>query len=166
LEFHEDSADLFYSILADGEAEMPRKSRNAQFEPCVEKLRAHSFEVTPRAGGGVLVSKDGVGAVLVAGSGDAPTAFAVSPGLLDGDEVTRLLDRGNQKFIHSSRGEGPATASQLHAIHRFTEELKLLTGALSLYNESLGTTSDLYQYDRLQGRPGGPSAAPGATGGH
>jgi hypothetical protein len=27
-----------------------------------------------------------------------------------------------------------------------------VTGAISLYNEALGTTSDVYQYDRLQGR--------------
>jgi hypothetical protein len=40
----------------------------------------------------------------------------------------------------------------LHAIHQFSEELKQLTGATSLYNESLGTTSDRYQYDRLKGR--------------
>jgi hypothetical protein len=40
----------------------------------------------------------------------------------------------------------------LQAIHTFSEELKLLIGDMSLYNESLGTTSDLYEYDRLQGR--------------
>ena len=27
-----------------------------------------------------------------------------------------------------------------------------LIGAISLYNESLGTTSDVYRYDRLRGR--------------
>jgi hypothetical protein len=27
-----------------------------------------------------------------------------------------------------------------------------LVGAIDLYNESLGTTSDLYVYDRLKGR--------------
>jgi hypothetical protein len=27
-----------------------------------------------------------------------------------------------------------------------------LTGAINFYNESLGTTSDLYVYDRLKGR--------------
>ena len=31
-------------------------------------------------------------------------------------------------------------------------QLKQLTGSISLYNESLGTTSDLYEYDRLKGR--------------
>jgi hypothetical protein len=40
----------------------------------------------------------------------------------------------------------------LQSIHAFSEELKQLTGATSLYNESLGTTSDVYLYDRLKGR--------------
>ena len=69
-------------------------------------------------------------------------------------EVARLLDRGYQKFIKTSQFELPATASQLHAIHAFSEELTQLTGGISLYNESLGTTSDLYEYDRLRGREG------------
>jgi len=45
-----------------------------------------------------------------------------------------------------------ATAGQLHAIHSFSEELTKLMGGESLYNQSLGTTSDVYEYDRLRGR--------------
>ncbi len=103
--------------------------------------------------GGWLVSKHGAGAVLVAATdNEAPAVFAVYPGALFGQRVARLLDRGYQKFIKTPQFEFPATASQLQAIHLFTEELKQLTGAINLYNESLGTTSDLYQYDRLKGR--------------
>jgi hypothetical protein len=99
------------------------------------------------------VSKHGAAAVLVAAqSEDAPAAFAVRPGVLVKGEVARLLDRGYQKFIKTSQFELPASASQLQGIHTFSEELKQLTGAISLYNESLGTTSDLYEYDRLKGR--------------
>ena len=76
--------------------------------------------------------------------------------------MARLLDRGYQKFIETSQYELPASASQLQAIHAFSEELKQLIGAISLYNESLGTTSDVYRYDRLVGREiaegqGGPA---------
>jgi hypothetical protein len=134
---------------------MARKSRNPNFEQIMEILRAHSFDVTPFAGvaGGVLVSKHGAAAVLVAAQQKgAPAAFAVHPGALVRDEVARLLDRGYQKFIKTSQFELPASADQLQAIHLFTEELKRLTGDTSLYNESLGTTSDVYQYDRLKGR--------------
>jgi hypothetical protein len=74
-------------------------------------------------------------------------------------EVARLLDRGYQKFLKTSKFELPASAEQLHAIHNFSEELSLLTGAISLYNEALGTTSDDYQYDRLKGREAVPKPA-------
>ena len=133
---------------------MSRNTRNPNFNQTLEMLRAHSFDVAPSTeiAGGVLVSKHGAGAVLMASAKDAPAALAVAPGALVGGQVARLLDRGHQKFIKTPKYEIPATASQLHAIHRFSEELKLLTGAIDLYNESLGTTSDLYVYDRLKGR--------------
>jgi len=48
----------------------------------------------------------------------------------------------------------PATADQLKALHGFTEELKEALSLTSLYNESLGTVSDNYFYDRVAGREG------------
>ncbi len=133
---------------------MARKSRTLNFDQILAVLRAHSFEATPFTGvaGGVLVCKHGAAAVLVAGEGGQGAAFAERPGVLIKGEVARLLDRGYQKFIQSAQFELPATAAQLHAIHAFSEELNSLSGGFSLYNESLGTTSDVYQYDRLKGR--------------
>jgi hypothetical protein len=142
---------------------MARKSRNPNFDQALEILRAHSFGVAPFAGvaGGVLVTKYGAGAVLVPGpvgpdpvapGRPAAVAFYERPGAVFGGQVARLLDRGYQKFLKTSQYELPATAAQLQAIHLFSEELSQLTGAISLYNEGLGTTSDLYEYDRLQGR--------------
>jgi hypothetical protein len=132
---------------------MARKSRNPNFDQTLENLRAHAFDVAPFAGvaGGVLVTKHGAGAVLTPGQG-AAVAFRERPGALFGGEVARLLDRGYQKFLKTSTYEFPASAPQLQAIHLFSEELSQLLGTISLYNESLGTTSDLYEYDRLQGR--------------
>jgi hypothetical protein len=139
-------------ILADWKATVTKKSRHPNFDQTLEILRSRSFDVSPYAGvkGGFLVSKDGVAAVLVAHQDEA--AMAITPGALIRGEVARLLDRGYQKFIKTSQFELPASASQLQAIHLFSEELKELIGAIDLYNESLGTTSDLYQYDRLKGR--------------
>ena len=119
----------------------------------LDALRAHSFHVAPFAtvAGGSLVTKGCAAAVLVAGKGDL-AAYAIHPGVLVNGEVGRLLDRGYQKFIKTSKFELPATADQLQAIHAFQEELTLVTGGISLYNESLGTTSDRYQYDRVKGR--------------
>jgi hypothetical protein len=161
-------------ILADWTAIMARKSRNPNFDQTLENLRAHSFDVAefPAVAGGKMVSKHGAAAVLVATPStddDGAGAFAVRPGILIRGEVARLMDRGYQKFIKTGQFELPATASQLHAIHAFTEELNEVTGAMGLYNEGLGTTSDVYQYDRLRGREA-PQAAPARpwelTGGH
>jgi len=132
---------------------MRKKTRPLGFEQTLELLRSHGFEVQTATAdpGGMLVSKYGAGAILVPAEG-ASAAFKVRPGVLVQGEVARLLDRGYQKFIKSSQFELPATAAQLHAIHAFNEELTQLTGGMSLYNESLGTTSDRYMYDRLAGR--------------
>jgi len=59
---------------------------------------------------------------------------------------------GYQKFFKTSKLEIPATADHLRSLHEFSEELKEAMGATSLYNEALGTTSDVYQYDRVKGR--------------
>jgi hypothetical protein len=134
---------------------MAKKPNHPSFAQILDTLRAQGFEATNFAGvaGGVLVSKYGAAAVLIPPKdAEAPVAYAESPGVLVRGEVARLLDRGYQKFIKTSQFELPASASQLHAIHRFHEELTLLTGGTSLYNESLGTTSDVYEYDRLRGR--------------
>jgi hypothetical protein len=143
---------------------MKRKSAHANphpnFDQALELLRAHSFDTVAYAGvaGGMLVSKNGAGAVLVA-SPDAEdagpaAAYAIHPGVVVKGQVARLVDRGYQKFIKTSQYELPASATELQAIHAFSEELKQLIGAISLYNESLGTTSDVYRYDRLMGREG------------
>jgi hypothetical protein len=155
LEFHEDAADTRCNILADWKATVKRKTRNSNFDQTLQTLRAHSFDLALSAevADGVLVSKYGAGAVLIAAPvKEEPAVIAVHPGAMVGGEVGRLLDRGYQKFIKTSQFEIPATVSQLQAIHLFTEELKQLTGSFDLYNESLGTTSDLHEYDRLKGR--------------
>jgi len=141
---------------------LARKSRNPNFDQTLEILRAHSFDVAPFAGvaGGMLVSKHGAGAVIVPSQDkDEAAAFAESPGARVGGVVARLLDRGYQKFLKTPKFELPASAAQLQGIHLFSEELKQLIGAISLYNESLGTTSDLYEYDRLKGREDAQPAA-------
>jgi hypothetical protein len=155
---------------------MRRRSRHPNFDQSLDQLRAHGFEAAPYPGvaGSVLVTKHGAGAVLVPApktkDPDAPAAnLAVAPGVMVKGQVARLVDRGYQKFIKSSQFELPATALQLQAIHAFSEELKQLTGATSLYNESLGTTSDLYLYDRLKGRENEepePAQPWALTGGH
>jgi hypothetical protein len=136
---------------------MSRKSSKISVTEAVTALRQNQFEVTETPLG-VRVQKYGCAAVLFPHEGDttdsvgAIFAYRERPGVVVAGEIARLLDRGYQKFLHISRFELPATADQLRAIHRFAEELTVVTGGVSLYNESLGTTSDLYQYDRVKGR--------------
>jgi hypothetical protein len=91
-------------------------------------------------------------AAEIAAAPDGSVMVLRRPGWLLGGEIARLVDKGYQKFLKTPRLEIPATADHLHAIHEFTEELKEAAGATSLYNESLGTTSDKYVYDRVKGR--------------
>ena len=59
---------------------------------------------------------------------------------------------GYQQFLKTAKTEVPATADHLKALQQFTEELKEGLGLPSLYNESLGTVSESYHYDRIQDR--------------
>ena len=136
---------------------MSRKPTKASVDEAVSALRQHDFEVTETPVG-IRVQKFGCAAVLFLHEGNTPDtvgaifAYRERPGVVVAGDIARLLDRGYQKFLQVSRFEIPATADQLRAMHRFTEELTVVTGGVSLYNESLGTTSDLYQYDRVKGR--------------
>jgi hypothetical protein len=91
-------------------------------------------------------------AAEIAAAADGTTELLARPGWLLGGQIARLVDRGYQKFLKTPQTEIPATAEHLHAIHEFSEELSEAAGATSLYNESLGTTSDRYLYDRVKGR--------------
>ncbi len=57
-----------------------------------------------------------------------------------------------RKFLKTTKTEVPASADHLKALHQFSEELKEALGTPSLYNESLGTVSESYQYDRIKDR--------------
>lgn len=135
---------------------MPKKPIRPTFDQCMRTLRERGFEVSPFPGkaGAMLVAKYGAAAVLVPADGTegGSATFFERPGVFVRGEIARLLDRGYQKFIKTAHFELPATAAQLHAIHQFQEELTQAIGGISLYNQSLGTTSDVYEYDRLQGR--------------
>ena len=52
----------------------------------------------------------------------------------------------------TAKTEVPATADHLKALQQFTEELKEGLGLPVLYNESLGTVSESYHYDRIKDR--------------
>ncbi len=144
---------------------MPIKVKKLNFDQILSGLRAHQFDVRelPGVAGEVMVQKNGCAAVLKSSADGKSAALTANPGFLLGGEISRLLDRGNQKFLKTSKLEVPATADHLRAVHLFSEELRERAGTLSLYNESLGTVSDVYLYDRVKGREHSvESADPGA----
>ena len=69
-----------------------------------------------------------------------------------GSEISKLVNRGYQQFLKTAKTEVPATADDLKALHQFAEELKEALALPSLYNESLGTVSESYRYDRIKDR--------------
>ena len=139
---------------------MRTKVHFLKFDEVLSTLRTLGFDVqtSPGVANQIAVRKYGAGATLVQapkGNEKIPQSSVTwvhKPGFVVGGEVAFLLDKGNQKFWKSSKLEVPATADSLKAVHRFGEELREVIGEPSLYNESLGTTSDSYHYDRVKGR--------------
>ena len=136
---------------------MAKKTPQKTFNDVLAVLGSQRFDVAPaqegakRSSKAFQVRKYGCAAEIAAAP-DGTVLMLARPGLLLNGEISRLVDRGYQKFFKSSKLEIPATADHLRALHEFSEELKEAAGATSLYNEALGTTSDVYNYDRVKGR--------------
>jgi hypothetical protein len=82
-------------------------------------------------------------------------------GILMAGGIGKLVDGGFQKFFLAPDGQKkPALASELKAIHEFQEDLREALGLVSLYNESLGTVSTEYLYDRVHDRDRGVPKRP------
>lgn len=136
---------------------MAKKSSHRTFNDVLSLLGSQRFDVAPaqegakRTPNAFQVRKYGCAAEIAAAP-DGTVLMLVRPGYVLGGEISRLLDRGYQKFLKTSKLEIPATADHLRAIHEFSEELNEAAGATTLYNQALGTTSDVYNYDRVKGR--------------
>ena len=123
------------------------------YEEALAWLRDNGFDVTdaPGTNGRVFLRKYNVSAAIQRTPEDGVKIFAY-PGYLIGSEISKLVNRGYQQFLKTSKTEVPATADHLKALHTFAEELKVALGLPSLYNESLGTVSESYHYDRIVDR--------------
>jgi hypothetical protein len=134
------------------------------FEQVLQILRDNQFDVreVPGVAGQVVVSKYGAAAVLApnpkysaktaADDEQHPVIWITPPGWILRGKISRLVDHGNQKLFETPTARIAATADALKSIHRFSEELREVIGEPSLYNESLGTVSNSYMYDRVKGR--------------
>jgi hypothetical protein len=127
------------------------KQRN--FEESLNWLRDHGFDLleAPGTHGRVFLKKYNCSAAIQK-DGDQGVKIFAYPGYMVGTEISKLVNRGYQQFLRTAKNEIPATAEHLKALQQFTEELKEGLGLPSLYNESLGTVSESYQYDRVKDR--------------
>jgi hypothetical protein len=131
------------------------------YDDAVAWLRDNGFDIldAPGTQNRVFLKKLNVSAALDRTADGGIKIFA-RPGYLVGGEIAKLIDRGYQKFLRTTKAEVPATADHLSAIHQFTEELKEAIGSPSLYNESLGTVNDNHVYDRVDERDKPPAQRP------
>lgn len=132
---------------------MAKKVKPKTFEDATTWLRDHEFELleAPGTQGRVFLKKYNVSAAIERTADGGVKIFAY-PGYLVGGEIAKLVDRGYQKFLKTTKTEIAATSDHLKALHSFSEELKEALGLNSLYNESLGTVSESYHYDRVKDR--------------
>jgi hypothetical protein len=132
---------------------MAKTTEARTYEEAVAWLRDHGFDLTdaPGATARVFLRKYNVSAAIQRTPEEGVKIFAY-PGYLIGSEISKLVNRGYQQFLKTSKNEVPASAEQLKALQTFSEELKVALALPSLYNESLGTVSEAYQYDRVKDR--------------
>jgi hypothetical protein len=132
---------------------MTKKIKTKSYEDAVSWFRAHGFDIleAPGTSNRVFLKKYGCSASIERTEDGSVKVFAYHGYLING-EIAKLVDHGYQKVWKTTKADRPATADQLKALHEFTEELKEATGAISLYNEGLGTVSESYMYDRVRGR--------------
>jgi hypothetical protein len=98
-----------------------------------------------RADGGPGVNPDG----------EAIYELTILPSILVNGQFARLWDAGYQKFLLTDDGhKTPARAEQLMNLRKCNEELRTALGVPTYYNEALGSTSAVSEYDRVKGRQG------------
>jgi len=140
---------------------MAKKLKPKSYDDAVTWLRDHSFDIleAPGTSGRIFLKKYNVSAAIEKADDGSARVFA-HPGYLIGGEISKLVDKGYQKFLKTTKLEVAATADHLKALHDYSEDLKEAIGATSLYNESLGSVSESHQYDRVKDRDQAEAARP------
>jgi hypothetical protein len=138
---------------SDWQARMAKKTQQARFADALQWFRDHQFEIAdaPGTADRVILRKANCSAAIEKDADGAAKVFAY-PGYVVGGEISKLVNRGYQQFLKTTKLEIPATADKLKALHSFVEGFKEALNLPHLYNESLGTTSEGYIYDRVQDR--------------
>jgi hypothetical protein len=135
------------------------RPKTVTFNDRVDLLKKAGFATAPAADGCILVSKNGIGAVI--GDEEKGQTGIERAGILIGSQIAVLVNAGYQMFLQTPDGKSyPATADQLHALHEFEDDVKDALNLTNLYNTSLGTTTRQHLYDRVQARDLGRQPKP------
>ena len=126
------------------------KPKQWTFDERLSNLTQAGFSVS-RESGRAVVTRGGFGAAIEdKGNGQVDIGKA---GVMVGKEIAVLTSGGFQMFLRTPSGkELPALATQLKELHAFDEDLREALDLTSLYNLSLGTTSEAHMYDRVADR--------------
>lgn len=142
-----------------------RKPKVWTFDDRLASLTQAGFSISREAGGNAPASNGatvtrGICGATIEDKGDGQVAIGKA-GVLVGKEIGVLLSAGYQMFLRTPSGkEVPAQATHLKALHAFDEDLREALGLTSLYNLSLGTTSEAHMYDRVVDRDRQPETHP------
>jgi hypothetical protein len=121
------------------------------FAERLDGLQQAGFTIRALPGGVTRVERNPCGVEL-----SAEGRLLRPAGILMGNEIGALVDAGFQKFFQTPSGKRkPGLAEELKALHDFEEDLREGLGEESYYNQSLGTVSTFYLYDRLKDRDRG-----------
>ena len=135
------------------------KVEQCTFEDRLANLKQHGFQTAVTSQGVARVTCDCCGAIIE-DLGDGKVKIGKA-GVLVGDEIGELVNLGYQMIVRTPSGvEVPALAAHLKKLHAFDEDLWEALGLTSLYNLSLGTTTDEHLYDRVVDRDKGVPARP------
>ena len=104
---------------------MSRQIQERTFDEAVQWLRDHGFDIleAPGTKKRVFVKKYGVSAAIEQDDNDGVKVFA-RPGYLINGEISKLVDRGYQKFLMTTKSEVPATSPK----DFLTQSLRLVEG--------------------------------------
>jgi hypothetical protein len=135
------------------------KAQQSTFEDRIANLKQYGFQTVVQSSGVARVKRDGYAAMVESlGAGNVKIGKA---GVLVGEEIGELVNLGYQMIIRTPSGvELPALATHLKKLHAFDEDLREGLGLTSLYNLSLGTTTDEHLYDRVVDRDKGAAHRP------
>jgi len=101
---------------------MATKTEERTFEDAVQWLRDHGFDLieAPGTQGRVFLKKYNVSAAIQKDGDEGVKIFAY-PGYLISGEISKLINRGYQQVLKTSKTEIAATADHLKSLQRRTE---------------------------------------------